>query len=215
LTLDKATSSGFGKGDEIRFVKSQDLIPHGTMSDVGYSSLQESYMTLSGFLFYIIAATVVAATGVAITRRNLVHAVVYLIFSYFGTAMLFYLLGAPLLAALEVIIYAGAIMVLFLFVVIMIRAEHPGEVLFPLSQWVPAAAFGLIYLVVAFLTIFSTTGADVALTMLWATPREFALYVFQNYWFFIEVISMLLLIGLIGALQLGKTRDAKQAEEEA
>jgi NADH-quinone oxidoreductase subunit J len=172
-------------------------------------------MTLPGFLFYVIAATVIAATGTAITRRNLVHAVVYLIFSYFGTAILFYLLGAPLLAALEVIIYAGAIMVLFLFVVIMIKVEHPEEVLFPLSQWVPASAFGLIYLVVAFLTIFSTPGADVGLEMLWATPREFALYVFQNHWFLIEVISMLLLIGLIGALQLGRIRSGKQAEEEA
>jgi NADH-quinone oxidoreductase subunit J len=206
LTLDKAASSGFGKGDVIRLVKGQDLTP-GTDTGV--------YMTLSGFLFYIIAATVVAATGVAITRRNLVHAVVYLIFSYFGTAILFYLLGAPLLAALEVIIYAGAIMVLFLFVVIMIRAEHPEKVIFPLSQWLPAAAFGLIYLVVSFLTIFSTPGTDVALTLLWATPREFALYVFQNHWFFIEVISMLLLVGLIGALQLGRTSSEKQAEEKA
>jgi len=52
-------------------------------------------MTLYGFLFYVLAAVIVASTAVAITRRNLVHAVVYLIFSYFGTAMLFYLLGAP------------------------------------------------------------------------------------------------------------------------
>ena len=172
-------------------------------------------MTFPGFLFYILAASVIAATGVAITRRNLVHAVVYLIFSYFGTAMLFYLLGAPLLAALEVIIYAGAIMVLFLFVVIMIRVEHPEEVLFPLSQWIPAAVFGFVYLVVAFLTIFTTPGTGADLALLWATPGEFALYVLQNHWFLIEVISMLLLIGLVGALQVGRIRIGKQAEEEA
>jgi len=172
-------------------------------------------MTFPGFLFYLIAATVIAATGVAITRRNLVHAVVYLIFSYFGTAMLFYLLGAPLLAALEVIIYAGAIMVLFLFVVIMIKVEHPEEVIFPLSQWIPAAAFGLVYLAVAFLTIFTAPGAGAGLALLWATPREFAVYVLQNHWFLIEVISMLLLVGLIGALQVGRTGNTKQAGEEA
>ena len=58
-------------------------------------------MTLYGLLFYVIAAVIVAATGIAVTRRNLVHAVVYLIFSFLGSAMLFYLLGAPLLAVLE------------------------------------------------------------------------------------------------------------------
>ena len=79
------------------------------------------------------------STAIAITRRNLVHAVVYLVISFFGTAMLFYLFGAPLLAALEVIIYAGAIMVLFLFVVMMIRIESSEEVMFPVSQWLPAA----------------------------------------------------------------------------
>ena len=69
------------------------------------------------------AAVIVAATGLAITRRHPVHAVVYLILSFLGSAMLFYLLGAPFLAALEVIIYAGAIMVLFLFVIMMLKAE--------------------------------------------------------------------------------------------
>jgi NADH-quinone oxidoreductase subunit J len=55
----------------------------------------------------------VAATVLAVTRQNLIHAVVYLTASFFATAALFYFLGAPFLAALEVIIYAGAIMVLF------------------------------------------------------------------------------------------------------
>ena len=73
-------------------------------------------MTIYSIIFYILALVIIVATGVAITRRNLVHAVVYLILSFFGSALMFYLFGAPLLAALEVIIYAGAIMVLFLFI---------------------------------------------------------------------------------------------------
>ena len=172
-------------------------------------------MTFPGLLFYIIAATIIASTAFAITRRNLVHAVVYLIFSFFGTAMLFYLLGAPLLAAFEVIIYAGAIMVLFLFVVIMIKVERHEGVLFPPTQWIPAATFGVIYLLVAFLAAFTAPGTAAPLALLWAEPREFALYVLRNHWFLIEVISMLLLIGLIGALQLGRTGARKEAEEEA
>ncbi len=163
-------------------------------------------MTFLGLLFYILAAVTVAATAVAITRRNMVHAVVYLIVSFFGTAMIFYFFGAPLLAALEVIIYAGAIMVLFLFVVMMVKVDSPGEDLLPARQWIPAAVFGLIYLVIAFLMIFETRGADAPLGLLIASPRDFALYVLQNHWFSIEVISLLLLLALIGALQLGKSQ---------
>ncbi len=161
-------------------------------------------MSFYGLLFYLISAVVIGSTAIAITRRNLMHAVVYLIVSFFGTAMLFYLFGAPFLAALEVIIYAGAIMVLFLFVVMMLRMESPGEVIFPLTQWVPAAVFGLIYIVAAIAMIFQTPGTQTSLDMLTATPRQFALYVFEHHWFSIEVISMLLLLALIGALQLGK-----------
>ena len=163
-------------------------------------------MTLYGFFFYLISAVVIAATAVAVTRRNLVHAVVYLIVSFFGTAMLFYLLGAPFLAALEIIIYAGAVMVLFLFVVMMIRVEAPEEVMFPLSQWLPAAGFGLIYLLSAAVMVFQTPGTEVSLSIVTATPRQFALYVFQHHWFSIEVISILLLLALVGALQLGRQR---------
>ncbi|MFZ2448683.1 MAG: NADH-quinone oxidoreductase subunit J [Syntrophobacteraceae bacterium] len=172
-------------------------------------------MTLYGFFFYLIAAVVVAATAVAVTRRNMVHAVVYLIFSFFGTAMLFYLFGAPLLAALEVIIYAGAIMVLFLFVVMMIKVEAPEEILFPLRQWVPAAIFGTIYLAVAFLMIFGTPGTEAGLGMFLATPRAFALYVLREHWFSIEVISLLLLLALIGALHLGRGGDKNRTGDEA
>ncbi len=171
-------------------------------------------MTLYGFFFYLISAIVIGATAVAITRRNLVHAVVYLIVSFFGTAMLFYLFGAPFLAALEVIIYAGAIMVLFLFVVMMIRVESSEEVMFPLRQWLPAAVFGLIYLVSAIVMIFETPGTQTSLAALMATPSQFAVYVFEHHWFLIEVISILLLLALIGALHLGIGPRKNRIEEK-
>jgi len=63
-------------------------------------------MTLFNILFYAIAALIVVSTGLAVTRRNLVHAVIYLIISFFGSAFVFYLFGAPFLAAVMVIVYA-------------------------------------------------------------------------------------------------------------
>jgi NADH-quinone oxidoreductase subunit J len=158
-------------------------------------------------LFYVLAAVIVGSTTVAITRRNMVHAVLYLVFSFFGTAMLFYLLGAPLLAAFEVIIYAGAIMVLFLFVVMMIKSDGSEEFLFPLVQWLPAALFGFVYLAAACLMIFSTPGTEIPLDLLWAAPGELALFVFRYHWFSIEVISALLLTALIGALHIGRVKE--------
>ncbi|MDH3886436.1 MAG: NADH-quinone oxidoreductase subunit J, partial [Desulfobacterales bacterium] len=94
-------------------------------------------MTLYAIIFYALAAIILVTTALAITRRNLVHAVVYLVFSFFGSAMMFYLFGAPLLAVLEVIIYAGAIMILFLFIIMMVKTETSEERLFPIQQWLP------------------------------------------------------------------------------
>ena len=74
--------------------------------------------------FYITAAIVIISTLMVITRLNAVHALLYLVISLLSVAVLFYLLGAPFAAALEMIVYAGAIMVLFIFVIMML---HLGE----------------------------------------------------------------------------------------
>ena len=80
-------------------------------------------MTIYSVIFYILSIIILAATFIAITRRDVLHAVVYLIISFIATGLIFYLLGAPFLALLEIIIYAGAIMVLFLFIVMMLRLK--------------------------------------------------------------------------------------------
>src|SRR5258707_231214 len=72
-------------------------------------------------LFYVAAAVAIFSTLMTITRLNAVHALLYLIVSLLAVAVVFYVLGAPFIAALEVITYAGAIMVLFVFVVMMLN----------------------------------------------------------------------------------------------
>ena len=71
--------------------------------------------------FYVAGAVAVISTALMLTRLNVVHALLYLIVSLLGVAVVFYVLGAPFVAALEVIVYAGAIMVLFVFVVMMLN----------------------------------------------------------------------------------------------
>jgi NADH-quinone oxidoreductase subunit J len=175
-------------------------------------------MTIYSIIFYLLALLILGSTAMAITRRNMVHAVIYLIFSFFGSAMIFYLFGAPFLAVLEVIIYAGAIMVLFLFIVIMMKLKPGQERLFPLNQWVPAALCGIVYIAIGIGLVISEPGSRITLKTAQADPGLFGQYIFGKHWLSIEIVSLLLLVALIGALLLGrrskKVPAAKASEGE-
>ena len=91
-------------------------------------------------LFYIAAVTALASTVLVVTGKNASHALIYLIVSLLSVAVIFFLLGAPFAAALEVVVYAGASVVLFLFVVMMLNlgkgsVARESEWLRP-SMWV-------------------------------------------------------------------------------
>ena len=172
-------------------------------------------MTLYAAIFYVLAGVILVSTGLAITRRNLVHAIVYLIISFFGSAMLYYLFGAPLLAVLEIVIYAGAVMVLFLFIIMMLRVD-PSALRRPsLRHWLPAGVLGLIYVAIAVLVVIQDPGSKTILETALARPRVFGQFLFQRYWLSIEIVSFLLLIALVGALYLGKAfaKDSGSGEE--
>ena len=172
-------------------------------------------MSLYATLFYAIAALLAVSTALAVTRRNLVHAVLYLVLSFFGSAMLFYLLGAPFLAALEIIIYAGAIMVLFLFVIMMMRAEVIAGMFFPKRQLWPALAIGIGFLGACGLLVTADSSAQSPLAAAQALPGEFGRYLFQTHWLAIEIASLLLLVALVGAFIIGRqVRRAPGTREE-
>lgn len=162
-------------------------------------------MTLYSLIFYLLALVILISTALAITRRNLVHTVVYLVLSFFGSAMLFYLLGAPLLAALEVIVYAGAIMILFIFIIMMIKTEGLEEEFFPIGQWLPALFIGLCYLISGLALVRNDPNFKIWLTPAAAPPKAFAVYLFQKGYLAIEIVSLLLLVALIAALLVGKS----------
>ena len=102
-------------------------------------------------IFYIAAAIAVISTIMVITRLNAVHALIYLVVSLLSLAVLFYLLGAPFAAALEVIIYAGAIMVLFIFVIMMLhlgdKSIEQEKKWQKLSMWIGPGLLSLILFV--------------------------------------------------------------------
>jgi NADH-quinone oxidoreductase subunit J len=166
-------------------------------------------VSLYAVIFYLLAALILAATGLAITRRNPVHAVVFLVFSFLGSAVLFFLLGAPFIAALEVIIYAGAIMILFLFVIMMLRVDVADRIGLSVGRWIPSIVLGVLFLALSALMIFRDSGSAAVLVPAMATPRGFGRFVFERYWLAVEIISILLLLGLLAAVLVGRDKGEK------
>ena len=169
-------------------------------------------MTLYGMIFYLLSAIILVATAMAITRRQPVHAVLYLIVAFLGTAALFFLLGAPLLAAFMVIVYAGAIMVLVLFVIMLLQRSLRELGLLP--EWGPAVLLGIIFLAVAVATVFKDPGSGNVLQGAVAQPRDFGRFLFDRYWLAVEIVSILFLVALVAILHLGKRTEADGAENE-
>jgi NADH-quinone oxidoreductase subunit J len=166
-------------------------------------------MTISGIIFYVLAAIILAATVLSITRRNVMHAIIYLVISFFAMAPLFYLLGAPFLALLEIIIYAGAIMVLFIFIVMMLEIGAtpfaPGQWL---RQWFPAVVLSLIAGIIMGFLIWQTPAQKAVLPLAMATPHALGVFVFERYWLAVEIASLLLFVALVGAYYLGRKGDS-------
>jgi NADH-quinone oxidoreductase subunit J len=171
----------------------------------------EAEVTLHAVLFYLLSIIILVATGLAITRRQPVHAVIYLVVAFLGTAALFYLLGAPLLAAFVVIVYAGAIMVLVLFV-IMLFQQSPGE-LGLLAEWGPATLLGIIFFAVIAAMIFKDPGSGIILQGAVARPGDLGHFLFDRYWLAVEIISVLLLVALVAIIQVGKRRGTEDIEK--
>ena len=155
--------------------------------------------------FYIAGAIAIAATVVALTRLNAVHALLYLIVSLLAVAIAFYTLGAPFIAALEVIIYAGAIMVLFVFVVMLLNlgeeeARIERQLLHP-SMWIgPGILSAILIIELIWLLMSGTAGQHPARVV---SPQEVGTVLFGPYLLGVELASMLLLAGLVGAYHLG------------
>ena len=157
-------------------------------------------------LFYILAAVTLLGTLLAITARQAVRAIVYLVTSFFALALIFYLLGAPLVAAFEVIIYAGAIMVLFLFVIMMLELGKPETLVTPrLSDWWPALLL-LVVIIGSFVVIAAAKQTAPVAGFTEISVRGFAQTLFLRYGIAVEIISMQLLFALVGALYLGRRR---------
>jgi NADH-quinone oxidoreductase subunit J len=165
-------------------------------------------------VFYLAAAVAVVATLLVISRLNAVHALLYLIVSLLSVALVFFTLGAPFVAALEIIVYAGAIMVLFVFAIMMLNlgpqaTDQERQWLQP-GMWIGPAVLAAILLAGVIYALAQGPGTLPRGSGA-VDPKQVGMALYGPYVLGVELASMLLLAGLVGAYHLGR-RD-KPSEE--
>jgi NADH-quinone oxidoreductase subunit J len=167
-------------------------------------------------LFYIAAAVALFATVFALTRSSATHALIYLIVSLLAVAVIFFLIGAPFAAALEVLIYAGAIMVLFIFVIMMLNLGEEGQErerqrMHP-AVWIVPALLSAVLLVEMVILLAKFDGPQTGALI---TAKQVGITLYGPYVLAVEIASMLLLAGLVGAYHVGRRYRSIDSDAEA
>lgn len=162
--------------------------------------------------FYFSAAVALIASVRVVTSANPVHALLYLVVSLLAVAMIFFSLGAPFAAALEMIVYAGAIMVLFVFVVMMLNLgssviQQEKEWLTPRTWIGPSLLCSLLLL-----ELFRSIGLETPhmLNTTTISPKAVGIALFGPYVLAVELASMLLLSAMVAAWHLGRPKAHKE-----
>jgi len=163
-------------------------------------------MPAMNLFFYLAAGVAVISTLAAITRLNAVHSLLYMVTSLLSVALIFYVLGAVYIAALQAIVYAGAIMVLFVFVIMMLnqgpQAADTERLWLSPRTWVGPSILAGILLAEMVVLLHGEPAWLPGDRVVGA--KEVSVALFGPYILVIELVSLLLLAGLIGAYHLGR-----------
>jgi NADH-quinone oxidoreductase subunit J len=160
--------------------------------------------------FYIASLVAIVATVRVITNTSPIHALLYMVISLLAVAMIFFCLGAPFAGALEIIVYAGAIMILFVFAVMMLNLGEETrrqEKLWLVPRiWVGPALLAAVLVGELGWTLWThhtgTGGQDIGTGTVDA--KQVGISLFGPYLLLVELASILLLAALIAAYHLGK-----------
>ena len=158
--------------------------------------------------FYIAAGVAILATVMVITCYNMIHALIYLIVSFLAIAVVFFVLGAPFIAALEIIIYAGAIVVLVIFVIMMLNLRQ--ETVEQERRWLTKRIFIMPAILSAILLaeliyiIVDTGSSSVASTTI--DSKQVGMSLYGPYVIGVELSGILLMSGIVGAYHLGRQK---------
>lgn len=158
------------------------------------------------FLFFLSATVALISALLTVTRHNAVHALLYLVITMMAIAMIFFLLGSAFAAALQIIIYAGAIMVLFVFVTMML---HQGEVTLKLETILyqgKRSSVSIILCTVLLLELvyMLNTFSSTQTTMHPIGVHDLGAQLYGPYLLLVELSALLLLSALVGAFHIGR-----------
>lgn len=159
-------------------------------------------------IFYIAAIIAFVSTLMVVTRKNAIHALLFLIVSLLAVSVIFFISGAPFVAALEVIVYAGAILVLFVFAIMMLNLGKDGKsaelkLMHP-NSWILPALFSLILLCELGYVFYNQGVSSVEVKGIGA--KEVSESLFGGYVIAVELAAMLLMAGIVGAYHIGKEK---------
>lgn len=159
-------------------------------------------------IFYIAGIIALFSTVAVVTRKNAVHAMLYLIVSLLGVAVIFFVVGAPFVAALEVIVYAGAIMVLFVFAIMMLNLGKNSETaessLIHFGTWLLPAILCFVLLGEMIYVLYTEPAGASGIKEI--GPADVSVALFSGYALAVELTGMLLMAGIVGAYHIGKER---------
>ncbi len=159
---------------------------------------------ITGLFFYAFAAMTIASGLMVIIARNPVHAVLFLILSFFNAAGLFVLMGAEFLAMLLVVVYVGAVAVLFLFVVMMLNVDH-AHLRKEVRQHLPIGLVVGVILLVELALVFSAAGTGMGVADIQSGRSNTARIgdvLYTDYIYLFQLAGLILLVAMIGAITL-------------
>jgi NADH-quinone oxidoreductase subunit J len=158
-------------------------------------------------IFLYFAAVIVISAILMISRRNPIHSVMFMLLLFFHIAGVFVLLNAEFIAAVQLIVYAGAILILYLFVVMLLSVDRETQAVRANRFWPWLAGFGFVIAAeIALLVLRGSFPADQgqAVKHAGAGVKELGIELYTKYLVPFEVSSVILLVGLVGAVMLAK-----------
>jgi NADH-quinone oxidoreductase subunit J len=160
-------------------------------------------------IFLYFAAVILLSAVLMITRRNPIHSVMFMLLLFFHIAGVFVLLNAEFLAAVQIIVYAGAILILYLFVVMLLNVDRESSSARANRYWRWMVGFGAVIAAEVIILISrGTFSADTGqpLQLAGSGVRELGELLYQKYLIPFEAASIILLVGLVGAVMLAKKK---------
>ncbi len=166
---------------------------------------------LAEVIFAYLAAAIIVLSILVVTRRNPVHSVLIMLLLFFHIAALYLTLDAEFLAAIQVIVYAGAILVLFLFVILLLNLKEEMVVSRYIGPWPLGlmAALGLLFVITLSLRSFVAGPSGQITAALIKTEthtKVLGKILFTEYLYPFEIVSMVLLVAIVGAIVLAKKK---------